>query len=91
VTFSEQKQAMTDVGVPERIADMSTHALTLFAQGDSDWITDGAPSILGRPARTFEQFVTDHAASPLVTLKQVLARTPPASSRTCPMIARISP
>ncbi len=63
LTFDEQKQAMIDGGVPGHIAEMNAQAVTLFAQGDSDWITDDVPSILGRPARTFEQFVTDHAAA----------------------------
>jgi uncharacterized protein YbjT (DUF2867 family) len=63
LTFDEQKQAMIDVGVPEHIAKMNAQAVTLFAQGDSDWINDDVPSILGRPARTFEQFVTDYAAA----------------------------
>lgn len=53
LTFDEQKQAMTDVGVPERIAEMNAQAVTLFAQGDADWGTRDVPSILGRPARTF--------------------------------------
>jgi len=35
----------------------------LFAQGDSDWITDDVMSILGRSARTFEQFAIDYAAA----------------------------
>jgi uncharacterized protein YbjT (DUF2867 family) len=63
LTFEEQMQAMIDVGVPEHIAEMNAQAVTLFAQGDSDWINDDVPSILGRPARTFEQFVTDYAAT----------------------------
>ena len=63
LTFDEQKQAMVDVGVPGHIAEMNAQAVTLFAQGDSDWVTDDVPSILGRPARSFEQFVTDHAAA----------------------------
>jgi len=63
LAFEEQKQAMIDVGVPGHIAEMNAQAVTLFAQGDSDWVTDDVPSILGRPARTFEQFVTDHAAA----------------------------
>jgi hypothetical protein len=54
---------MIDVGVPGHIAEMNAQAVTLFAQGDSDWVTGDVPSILGRPARTFEQFVTDHAAA----------------------------
>jgi hypothetical protein len=32
-----------------------------LAEGDSDWVTDDVPSILGRPARSFEQFAADHA------------------------------
>lgn len=63
LTFDEQKQAMIDVGVPGHIAEMNAQAVTLFARGDSDWITDDVPSILGRSARTFEQFVTDHEAA----------------------------
>jgi len=63
LTFEEQKQAMIDVGVPGHIAEMNAQAVTLFAHGDSDWVTGDVPSILGRPARTFEQFVTDHAAA----------------------------
>jgi uncharacterized protein YbjT (DUF2867 family) len=62
-TFEQEKQAMVDVGVPEAVAEMNAQALSLFAQGDSDWITDDVSSILGRPARTFEQFATDHAAA----------------------------
>ena len=63
LTFSEQKQAMVEAGVPEHIAEMNTQAITLFAEGDSDWVTGDVPSILGRPARTFAQFVHDNAAA----------------------------
>lgn len=63
LTFDEQKQAMVDAGVPDHIAEMNAQAVTLFAQGDSDWVTDDVPSILARPARSFEQFATDHAAA----------------------------
>ena len=40
---------------------MNAQAVALFAEGDSDYVTDDVPSILGRPARTFEQFATDYA------------------------------
>jgi uncharacterized protein YbjT (DUF2867 family) len=63
LTFEEQRQAMVKVGVPEAIAEMNAQALTLSADGDSDWITDAVPSILGRPATSFEQFATDHRAA----------------------------
>lgn len=63
LTFEEQQQAMVDVGVPEAIAHMNTQAVTLFAEGDSDWTTADVPSILRRSARTFEQFVADNASA----------------------------
>jgi uncharacterized protein YbjT (DUF2867 family) len=61
LTDEQQKQAMVSVGVPEHIAQMNAQALALLATGDSDWVTDDVPTILGRPARSFEQFSTDHA------------------------------
>jgi uncharacterized protein YbjT (DUF2867 family) len=61
LTDEEQKHAMVSIGVPEHIAQMNAQALALLAQGDSDWVTDEAPTILRRPARSFEQFSTDHA------------------------------
>ena len=61
LTFEEQRQVMIDLGVPAPVAEMNAQALSLSADGDSDWVTDDVPSILGRPARTLEQFVTDNA------------------------------
>jgi len=63
LTFDEERQAMINAGLPEPVAEMNAQALSLFAQGDSDWITEDVPTLLGRPARTFEQFATDHAAA----------------------------
>jgi len=63
LTFEQEKQAMIGAGLPESLADMNAQAMNLIAQGDSDWITDDVPAILGRPARTFEAFATDHAAA----------------------------
>jgi uncharacterized protein YbjT (DUF2867 family) len=59
LTFEEEKQGMVDAGLPEAVAAMNAQALSLFAEGDSDWVTDDVPTLLGRPARTFEQFVAD--------------------------------
>jgi uncharacterized protein YbjT (DUF2867 family) len=60
-TFDEERRAMINAGVPTTVADDNAKAVGLFAQGDADYITDDVPSLLGRPARTFEQFVTDYA------------------------------
>ena len=56
-------QAMIDSSVPETAAEDKARALNLFAQGDADYVTDDVTAILSRPARTFEQFATDHAAA----------------------------
>jgi hypothetical protein len=63
ITFEEQKQAMLDVGLPEAVADDNATAVALMADGDCDYVTDDVPAILGRPARSFEQFATDYAAA----------------------------
>ena len=36
-------------------------ALSLSATGDAAWLSDDVPELLGRPARSFEQFATDYA------------------------------
>jgi uncharacterized protein YbjT (DUF2867 family) len=61
LTYEEEKKGMLTAGVPAAVAEMNAQALQLFAQGDSDWVTDDVPRILGRPARTFEQFAIDYA------------------------------
>jgi uncharacterized protein YbjT (DUF2867 family) len=63
LTFEENKDAMIRAGVPEQIAEMNAQAFTLTADGDSEWVTQDVPSLLGRPARSFEQFTTDYAAA----------------------------
>jgi uncharacterized protein YbjT (DUF2867 family) len=63
LTVEEQTRAMIDIGLPESLAAMNAQAVALFADGDSDYVTDDVPSILGRPARIFEQFATDYAAA----------------------------
>jgi uncharacterized protein YbjT (DUF2867 family) len=60
LTFEEEKQGMIAAGLPENLAEMNARAVNLVAEGDSDWLTDDVPDILGRPARTFEKFATDY-------------------------------
>lgn len=62
-TREEDKQEMISAGVPEPIAAMNAHAVSLIAEGDAAWLSEDVPTALGRPARTFEQFATDHAAA----------------------------
>jgi hypothetical protein len=63
ITFEQQKQAMINVGLPEAVADDNARAVAMMAEGDCDYVTDEVPSILGRPARSFEQFAGDYAAT----------------------------
>ena len=54
---------MLNVGLPEAVADDNARAVALMADGDCDYLTDDVPSILGRAARSFEQFATDYATT----------------------------
>ncbi|MFE9686692.1 NmrA family NAD(P)-binding protein [Streptomyces sp. NPDC006285] len=63
LSFEENKDAMIRAGVPEQIAHMNAQAFSMIAEGDADWATQDVPALLGRPARSFEQFAADHAAS----------------------------
>jgi len=63
LTFEENKDAMIRAGVPGQIAEMNAQAFSLAADGDAEWVTEDVPSLLGRPARPFAQFVADYAAA----------------------------
>ena len=63
LTFEENRDTMIRAGVPEPIAQQNAQAFSLTADGDAAWVTDDVPAILGRPARSFEQFTADHAAA----------------------------
>jgi uncharacterized protein YbjT (DUF2867 family) len=61
ISFEVQKQAMTDVGLPEPVAKDNALAVAWMADGDCDYVTDDVPQILGRSAGSFEQFAIDYA------------------------------
>lgn len=63
LSADEQRAAMVAAGMPPALAETNTQALELFAHGDSDWISEDVPHLLGRPARTFGEFATDHAGA----------------------------
>ena len=60
LTFEEEKQGMIAAGLPEALAEMNARAVNMVADGDSDWITEDVPTILGRPGRPFAEFATDY-------------------------------
>jgi len=61
--FDEDRDTMIRAGVPEPIAEMNAQAFSMIADGDADWVTEDVPSLLGRPARSFEQFAADYASA----------------------------
>ena len=61
--FDDDRKAMIRAGVPEPVAEMNAQAFSMIADGDAAWVTDDVRSVLGRPARSFEQFATDYAAT----------------------------
>jgi len=63
ITYEQQRQAMIDAGLPEAVADDNARAVALMAEGDCDYVTDDVPTLLDRPAHSFEQFATDYAAA----------------------------
>ena len=63
LTVEENKDAMIRAGVPAPIAEMNAQAFGLTAGGDAEWVTEDVPAILGRPARSLEQFAADYAAA----------------------------
>jgi uncharacterized protein YbjT (DUF2867 family) len=63
LSLDENRDVMIRAGVPALIAEMNAQAFALTADGDAEWITDDVPSLLGRQARSFEQFAADHAAA----------------------------
>jgi uncharacterized protein YbjT (DUF2867 family) len=63
LTFEQNKDAMIRAGVPEQIAEMNAQAFSLTGDGDGEWVTQDIPSLLSRPARSFEQFAGDYAAA----------------------------
>jgi uncharacterized protein YbjT (DUF2867 family) len=63
LTFEQSQDAMIRAGIPGQIAEMNAQAFSLTAEGDAEWVTQDVPSLLGRPARSFEQFTADYAAA----------------------------
>lgn len=58
---AEDREAMLAAGVPEAVATDNARAFGLIGEGDAAWLTDDAALVLGRPPRSFREFVTDHA------------------------------
>jgi hypothetical protein len=40
----------------------ASQCIQLITAGDADWLSQDVPTLLVRPAPSFEQFVSDHAS-----------------------------
>ena len=63
LSFEEDKNAMIRAGLPKELAEMNAQFFGLVADGDCDWLSEDVPFLLGRPARSFEEFATDYASA----------------------------
>jgi uncharacterized protein YbjT (DUF2867 family) len=63
LTVEENTETMIRAGVPGQIAQMNAQAFSLAAGGDAEWVTEDVPSLLGRPARSFQHFANDYATA----------------------------
>jgi uncharacterized protein YbjT (DUF2867 family) len=63
VPLSAAEDAMRKSGIPEWNVRALSELLGYFASGAAATVTDTVPSLLGRPAMSFEQFVQDHRAA----------------------------
>jgi uncharacterized protein YbjT (DUF2867 family) len=63
LSFEENKNAMISAGVPEAIAKMNAQAFSLTAEGDAEWVSEDVLTILGRKARSYEQFASDYTSA----------------------------
>jgi uncharacterized protein YbjT (DUF2867 family) len=62
-THDEDLAAFIAAGVPADLAANNAMAFSLIADGDAAWLSDDLPGLLGRPARTFEDFAREHASA----------------------------
>lgn len=63
LSFEEDKDVMMLAGLPKELAEMNAQAFSMIADGDAGWLSEDVPSLLGRPARSFEEFAIDHASA----------------------------
>ena len=59
----EDEAALVRMGLPQPVAAMNALALSLWADGDAEWLSDDVATLLSRPAHSYGQFATEHAAA----------------------------
>jgi uncharacterized protein YbjT (DUF2867 family) len=59
----EDRAEMVRAGLPAEVAGMNALAVSLFADGDAEWLSPDVPELLGCPARSLRRFTEDNAAA----------------------------
>jgi uncharacterized protein YbjT (DUF2867 family) len=63
LSSEEDKSAMIQAGFPKEVAEMNAQFFKMVAGGDSGWLSEDVPFLLGHQARSFEAFATDYASA----------------------------
>lgn len=68
VTFAprssvEDERAMVAAGVPQPVAAQNAQASGPIAEGGAEWLSGDSTNLLGRPARSFRDFIADYRAA----------------------------
>ncbi|WP_419817944.1 hypothetical protein [Glaciibacter flavus] len=63
MTVAEQTEQFVGFGMSAGVAGMNAQALALFAQGDSDWVSDDVQRTTGHVPRTVEALLSDNEAA----------------------------
>jgi hypothetical protein len=63
LSFEKEKDAMIQADLPKELAEMNAQTFRMIAGGEASWRSRDLPSLLGRPARSFEAFAADYASA----------------------------
>ena len=63
LSFDEDKDTMIRAGLPAAIAEMNAQAFSLTAKSDAERVSDDVQTVLGPPARSYEQFAADYSGA----------------------------
>ena len=63
VPIDEARAGLERVGMPASFIDAMIELMWSIRRGESAYVTDTVRQILGRPARSYESWVSDHAAA----------------------------
>ncbi len=63
LTLDAARDLLLGMGLPSEAADSTVTGIAWARAGGADLVTEHVPTIVGRPAGTFEQWVLDHRSA----------------------------